>query len=70
MVLPLPLLSARSLTELNVINRSIIEEDTFLVQVAGKMEDALLAQESYGRRFLILGSSQMRELFRQRKWEN
>ncbi|MCL7489200.1 MAG: diguanylate cyclase [Desulfobulbaceae bacterium] len=63
------LLSARSLNELNTINKSIIEEDTVLVQIAGKMEEALLAQESYGRRFLILGSPQMLELFRQRKWQ-
>lgn len=68
-IVAIALLSSRSLTELNAINRSIIEEDTLLIQVAGKMEDALLAQESYGRRFLILGSPRMRELFRQRKWE-
>lgn len=68
-IIAIAFLSARSLNELNLINRSIIEEDAFLVQAAGKMEDAILAQESYGRRFLILNSLEMLDLFRQRDRE-
>ena len=63
------LFSAWSLTELNSINRSILEEDTFLVQAANDLEDTILAQESYGRRYLILDSQQMLDLFRQRDQE-
>lgn len=63
------LLSARTFNELESINTSIIEEDIFLVQTARAMEDAILAQESYGRRYLILDSEQMLDLFRQRNRE-
>lgn len=61
--------SAYSLNELNAINQSIIKEDTFLIQAADKMEDAILAQESYGRRYLILANKQMLDLFWQRDQE-
>jgi diguanylate cyclase (GGDEF)-like protein len=63
------ILSARTFNELDSINRSIINEDVFLVQAAREMEDAILAQESFGRRYLILGSQQMLDLFRQRSRE-
>lgn len=68
-IVAIAFLSARSLKELNMINRSIIEEDALLVQAADKMEDAILAQESYGRRYLILNSREMLDLFRQRDSE-
>ena len=68
-ILGIALVSAHSLNELNTISRSIIEEDTLLVQAAGDMEDAILAQESYGRRYLILDSRSMLDLFRQRNRE-
>ena len=68
-IISIAVLSARSLNELNLINRSIIEEDAFLVQAADKIEDVILAQESYGRRYLILNSLEMLDLFRQRDRE-
>ncbi len=68
-ILVIAILSVRSLNELNSINRSIIEEDSFLVQAADKMEDTILAQESYGRRYLILGSHRILDLFWQRDKE-
>ena len=68
-IVAIAFLSARSLNELNLINRSIIEEDAFLIQVADRMENAILAQESYGRRYLILNSPEMLDLFRQRDRE-
>jgi diguanylate cyclase (GGDEF)-like protein len=68
-IIAIAVLSSRSLNELNLINRSIIEEDAFLIRTADKMEDALLAQESYGRRYLILNSREMLDLFRQRDRE-
>lgn len=61
--------SAHSLNKLNSINRDIIQEDTFLIQAADKMEDAIMAQESYGRRYLILNNKLMLELFWQRNQE-
>ena len=69
LILVIAFLSSRSLNELNSINKSIINEDAFLVQAVDKMEDAILAQESYGRRYLILDNRQMLELFRQRDQE-
>ena len=69
LILVIAALSTQSLNELNSINRSIIKEDTYLVQAADKMEDTILAQESYGRRYLILDNQQMLNLFWQRDKE-
>ncbi|MDD3619003.1 MAG: diguanylate cyclase [Desulfobulbaceae bacterium] len=68
-IFAIAVLSARSLDELKRINRSILEEDAYLIQAADKMEEAILAQESYGRRYLILNSMEMLDLFRQRERE-
>ncbi len=68
-IIVIAVFSIQSLNELNAINNSIIEEDSFLVQAADKMKDAILAQESYGRRHLILDSQQMLDLFWQRNKE-
>jgi len=69
LILVITVLSYRSLNELNSINRSIINEDTFLVQAVDKMGEAVLAQESYGRRYRILDNPEMLDLFRQRDRE-
>lgn len=69
LIIVIAVLSTRSLNELNAINRSIINEDTFLIQAADKMEDTILAQESYGRRYLILDNRLMLDLFQQRDRE-
>jgi GGDEF domain-containing protein len=52
-----------SLQRLNEINKRVIERDVPLMKLADKMIDALLAQELYGRRSLILKSSEMEVLF-------
>ncbi len=69
LIIVIAILSTLSLNELNSINMSIIEEDAFLVLTADKMEDTILAQESYGRRYLILDNRQMLDLFWQRDQE-
>lgn len=61
--------SLQSLSELKEINESIIAEDNVLIQTADRMRDNILAQESYGRRYLILESQQMLLLFLQRSKE-
>ena len=69
LILVIAVLSSRSLNELTSINRSILDEDAFLLQAVDKMQEAILAQESYGRRYRILGNPQMMDLFRQRDRE-
>jgi diguanylate cyclase (GGDEF)-like protein len=55
-----------SLNEVGKISKEIVERDIVLIEAANNMIDTLLAQESYGRRYVILQSPQMQELFWQR----
>ncbi|MCK9294851.1 MAG: diguanylate cyclase [Desulfobulbaceae bacterium] len=59
-------ISLQGLQELDKINKNILNNDAVLVQLSDKMVDNLLAQEAYGRRFLILQSPEMQEMFWQR----
>ena len=52
--------------ELDKMNQTVLKGDTVLVQLTDRMVDNLLAQEAYGRRFLILDSPEMNEMFWQR----
>jgi GGDEF domain-containing protein len=63
------LISLSSLQRLNEINNRIINRDVPLVEIADKMIEALLAQELYGRRSVILKSSEMEALFWKRSEE-
>lgn len=58
-----------SLQRLNSLNRSIVKVDIAAREAADKMVDALLAQENYEKRYLILKSGEMRELFYRRGGE-
>ncbi len=58
-----------SLQRLNEINNRIIKRDVPLIENAEKMIEALLAQELYGRRSLILKSSELEALFWKRSEE-
>jgi diguanylate cyclase (GGDEF)-like protein len=58
-----------NLQRLNEINNRIIERDIPLAETANKVIDTLLAQELYGRRSLILKSSEMEPLFWKRSEE-
>jgi diguanylate cyclase (GGDEF)-like protein len=58
-----------SLKEADRINRSFVELDMVLLETADKLVDELLAQESYGRRYIILESPEMLNLFWDRSKE-
>ncbi|MGZ3568253.1 MAG: HAMP domain-containing protein [Thermodesulfobacteriota bacterium] len=58
-----------SLQRLNEINNRIIGRNVPVVEITDKMVEALLAQELYGRRSLILKSSEMEVLFWKRSEE-
>lgn len=55
-----------SLTRLNRITDRIVRVDVPLVEAADQLVDHLLAQDSYGRRYLLLRDSALAEVFRQR----
>ncbi len=55
-----------SLRQLNNLAYGIIHQDFFLVETSKKMMDALLAQESAERRYLILKDPSIAEIFRAR----
>ena len=57
------------LERLNTINAGIIQRDIPLVEITNKMIDNLLAQDSYGRRSIILGGPEMSTLFWERSKE-
>ncbi len=59
-------ISLQGLQELDKINKNILKNDAVLIQFSNQMSDTLLAQEAYGRRFLILKSSEMKDMFWQR----
>ncbi|MCB2182320.1 MAG: diguanylate cyclase [Desulfobulbaceae bacterium] len=58
--------SLQSLSDFERINRDIVQYDTVLVQAADEMVDNLLAQEAYGRRYIILASQKMLDLYKER----
>jgi GGDEF domain-containing protein/CHASE3 domain sensor protein len=55
-----------SLQSLNTLNSSIVTIDVPVQEAADKMQEALLAQDTYEKRFLILHDAQQRNLFRKR----
>jgi len=60
------LISINAMTHLktvNDLNRNIVENDMVLLEAANEMADQILAQESYIRRYLLLGSPEMLDLF-------
>ncbi len=52
-----------NLLAVNDLNRRIVENDMVLMDAANKMTDQILARESYFRRYILLGSPEMRDLF-------
>ncbi len=58
-----------SLRQLNELAYGIIHHDFFVVETSKKMMDALLAQESAERRFVILKDPAIAEIFRERNRE-
>jgi diguanylate cyclase (GGDEF)-like protein len=58
-----------SLQRINSLNRSIVRVDVVVEETADRMLDALLAQDTYEKRFLILKSEDMKGLFEKRGTE-
>lgn len=58
-----------SLQRMNSLNNEIIKVDIPTQETADKMQEALLAQDTYGKRYLILKGNDMRNLFRKRSDE-
>ncbi|OGQ94015.1 MAG: hypothetical protein A2521_05960 [Deltaproteobacteria bacterium RIFOXYD12_FULL_57_12] len=69
MIVGIAIVAFQGLNELGRINKRILENDAQVVQSADRLIDNLLAQEAYGRRFLILQGQEMREMFWQRSEE-
>jgi diguanylate cyclase (GGDEF)-like protein len=55
-----------SLQRINHLNKSIVKNDIIVQEASDKMLDAVLAQDTYEKRFLILKSNDMRRLFSKR----
>ena len=55
-----------SLQRINSLNKSIVQVDIVVQEAADKMLDALLAQDTFEKRYLILRSEDMRNLFSKR----
>jgi diguanylate cyclase (GGDEF)-like protein len=58
-----------SLQRINNLNKSIVKVDVIVEEAADKMLDAVLAQDTYEKRYLILKSADMRKLFEARSKE-
>jgi diguanylate cyclase (GGDEF)-like protein len=52
-----------SLQRLNILNTSIVKVDVPVQDAAEKMLEAVIAQDTYEKRYLILASTEMRSLF-------
>ncbi len=55
-----------SLQRINTLNRGIVKVDIIMEEASDKMLDALLGQDMYEKRYLILKSGDMRDLFTKR----
>jgi nitrogen fixation/metabolism regulation signal transduction histidine kinase len=55
-----------SLERINSLNRSIVKVDIMVSETSDQMLDALLAQDTYEKRYLILKSKDMKNLFEKR----
>lgn len=58
-----------SLQRINNLHRDIVTTDIVIQESSGKMLDAILAQDMYEKRFLILKSRDMKSLFQKRERE-
>lgn len=68
-IIILSLYTLSSLNELGDLNREIVGKNMAAIEAAENLTDGLLAQESYGRRFLIMKSEEMKSLFWKRDAE-
>ncbi len=56
-----------SLQHINTLNRTIVKVDVIREEASDKMLDALLGEDMYEKRYLILKSGDMLELFEKRE---
>ena len=68
-IILLSLYTLSSLDELGRLSRDIIKKNMTAIEAAESLTDCLLAQEAYGRRFLIMKSEEMKGLFWKRDAE-
>ena len=68
-IILLSLYTLSSLDELGRLSRDIIKKNMTAIEAAESLTDCLLAQEAYGRRFLIMKSNEMKDLFWKRDAE-
>ena len=69
LIFALTLFTLVQLNKVNRINREIIERDLVVNNAADNMTEVILAQESFGRRFMILKSRDILSLFWKRDQE-
>ncbi len=62
-------LALTSLKKLNDINREVISVDTPVIETTDKMIDTILAQELYGRRYILLRSPELLDLYQKKSEE-
>ena len=65
----LGIFSLSALNKINTINTSIIETDAVIISIADLSIETLLSQETYGRRYVILKTPEMLNLFWERSVE-
>ncbi len=62
-------LALSSLKKLNDINKGIVGVDVQVIELSDKMIDAVLAQELWGRRYALLQSSELLDLYQKKTEE-
>jgi diguanylate cyclase (GGDEF)-like protein len=65
----LGIFSLSALNRINNINRTLIETDTAIINITDLTLEILLAQETYGKRYVILKTPEMLNLFWERSVE-
>lgn len=69
LIFAITLFTLVQLNKVNRINREIIDRDLVVNKAAGNMTEVLLAQESFGQRYMILKSQDILSLFWKRDQE-
>ncbi len=68
-IILLSLYTLSSLNELGDLSKDIVKKNMAAIEAADSLTDCLLAQESHGRRFLIMKSTEMKDFFWERDAE-
>lgn len=68
-VVLIAVLTLSSLKKMNDINRDVVSVDAPIIEVTDKMIDGILAEELYGRRYALLKSPELLELYQKKEEE-